>query len=160
MISTSIESDGEAASYDPGAKSFHWVTVALLGSQFILGWIMPGMRNVTQPAGLISLHFSLGIVILGITAARILWRFRRRHACPRCEPAAMAASSRADLAHGPLWIAVCADLQRLGLRLKSWHRCDVFWPRGSTGHLCQGIGDRTSDRQPAFTPHLDPARRP
>ena len=67
--------DSRAAEYDPAAKSFHWVTVALLGSQFVVGWIMPGMRHITQPVGLVSLHFSLGIVILGITAARVLWRF-------------------------------------------------------------------------------------
>jgi cytochrome b561 len=62
-----------AAEYGPVAKSFHWVTVALLSLQFILGWIMPGMRHVTQPAGLVSLHFSLGIVILAVTTARVLW---------------------------------------------------------------------------------------
>ena len=71
---TSIQAVAQAAGYDPGAKSFHWVTVALLGSQFIIGWIMPSMRNVTQPAGLITLHFSLGIVILAITAMRVFWR--------------------------------------------------------------------------------------
>ena len=31
------------------------------------------MRNVTQPGGQVSLHFSLGVLILGITAARVLW---------------------------------------------------------------------------------------
>jgi cytochrome b561 len=64
----------QAAEYDTGAKSFHWLTVVLLGSQFIIGWIMPGVRHDTQPQGLISLHFSMGIVILAVTAARLLWR--------------------------------------------------------------------------------------
>jgi cytochrome b561 len=63
-----------AAEYNAGAKSFHWVTAGLVGTQFIIGWIMPGVAQVTQPAGLISLHFSLGIVILAVTVARVLWR--------------------------------------------------------------------------------------
>jgi cytochrome b561 len=65
----------QAAEYGTGAKSFHWVTAALLGAQFVIGWIMPSVRHITQPEGLISLHFSLGIVILAVTAARLLWRF-------------------------------------------------------------------------------------
>ncbi len=64
----------QAAQYGTAARSFHWVTAALLGAQFAIGWIMPGMRYITQPEGLISLHFSLGIVILAVTAARLLWR--------------------------------------------------------------------------------------
>jgi len=64
----------QAADYNAGAKSFHWLTVALLGSQFIIGWIMPGVRHNTPPVSLISLHFSLGLVILAVTAARLLWR--------------------------------------------------------------------------------------
>ena len=63
-----------AAEYDPGAKSFHWVTAALLATQFTIGWIMPELRHVTVPEGLISLHFSLGMVILAVAVARLLWR--------------------------------------------------------------------------------------
>lgn len=63
------------AEYDSGAKSFHWLTAALIGTQFIIGLIMPGMHGVTTVAGLISLHFSLGVVILAVMAARLLWRF-------------------------------------------------------------------------------------
>lgn len=63
------------AEYGTGAKSFHWLTAALLSTQFTLGWVMPGIRHITQPEGLISLHFSLGMVILAVTAVRMLWRF-------------------------------------------------------------------------------------
>ena len=61
--------------YDAAAKSFHWLTALLIGAQFIIGLIMPGMHGVTTVAGLISLHFSLGAVILVVMAARLLWRF-------------------------------------------------------------------------------------
>jgi len=64
----------QGAEYGAGAKSFHWVTVALVGTQFIIGWIMPGVGRVTQPAQLVSLHFSLGVTILGVMLARVLWR--------------------------------------------------------------------------------------
>ena len=60
--------------YGSAAKSFHWVTVALVGAQFTIGWIMPGLSHITQPEGLVSLHFSLGIAVLTVTAARLLWR--------------------------------------------------------------------------------------
>jgi len=50
------------------------MTAALLGSQFIIGWIMPGVGRITQPQGLISLHFSLGLIIQAVTATRLLWR--------------------------------------------------------------------------------------
>ena len=63
-----------ALEYGAGAKSFHWLTAALLGTQFIIGWLMPELHRVTQPEGLISLHFSLGIVVLAVLAARFLWR--------------------------------------------------------------------------------------
>jgi cytochrome b561 len=66
-----MERSGE---YGTVAKSFHWVTAALVGAQFIVGWIMPGLRHITRPEGLISLHFSLGVAILAVTAARLLWR--------------------------------------------------------------------------------------
>ena len=64
----------QGAQYGSAAKSFHWVTVAPLGAQFTIGWIMPSLRHITQPEGLVSLHFSLGIAILAVTAARLLWR--------------------------------------------------------------------------------------
>jgi cytochrome b561 len=64
----------QTAEYGTSAKSFHWLTAGLLGSQFVIGWIMPGVRNIAQPEGLISLHFSLGMTILALTAARLLWR--------------------------------------------------------------------------------------
>jgi cytochrome b561 len=70
---TPIQAEAQTAGYDPAAKSFHWVSVALVGAQFTIGWILPNMRNVTQPGGLVSLHFSLGVLILGMTAARVLW---------------------------------------------------------------------------------------
>ena len=64
----------QATEYDTGAKSLHWVTAALLATQFTIGWIMPNVHRVTQPEGLISLHFSVGVVILAVMAVRLLWR--------------------------------------------------------------------------------------
>ncbi len=61
--------------YGTDAKSFHWMTAALIGAQFVIGWIMPGLRHMTQPEGLVSLHLSLGATILAITIARLAWRW-------------------------------------------------------------------------------------
>jgi cytochrome b561 len=69
-----IQPGAQTGEYDSGAKSLHWTTVVLLGAQFTIGWIMPGVHKLTQPGVLVRLHFSLGVLILGITAARLLWR--------------------------------------------------------------------------------------
>ena len=44
--------------YGPGAKSLHWLVVALLLVQFAIAWTMPGIRRGTCPDGLIGLHRS------------------------------------------------------------------------------------------------------
>ena len=62
-----------ATEYDAKAKSFHWVTAALFGAQFIIGLIMPSVRHFPTDA-LVSLHFSLGVLILAVMATRLVYR--------------------------------------------------------------------------------------
>ena len=47
-----------ATGYTGTAKSLHWLIVALLIVQFIVGWTMPAIHRDTQPETLINLHFS------------------------------------------------------------------------------------------------------
>lgn len=64
--------------YSPGygalAKSFHWLIVLLLAAQFAIGWSMPHIGPRTQPETLINLHFSMGVLILLVVLARLVWR--------------------------------------------------------------------------------------
>lgn len=56
------------------AKIFHWLTVALLIVQYTIGWLMPDVKRGTQPIGLISLHLSVGSLIVLLVLARLVWR--------------------------------------------------------------------------------------
>lgn len=60
--------------YGPTAKVFHWVIVALLAVQLPLGWLMPDIRRGTQPGSAMTLHISIGILVLTLIVLRFLWR--------------------------------------------------------------------------------------
>lgn len=67
----------EAPGYGAIAKTLHWLIVALLISQYALGWIMPHVRRNTLPVGLIFWHVSIGMLILVVLALRLVWRLAR-----------------------------------------------------------------------------------
>jgi cytochrome b561 len=62
------------AGYTTTAKSLHWLIVALLIAQFTVAWTMPHIGRDTPVTTLISLHFTLGIVILAVAIVRLAWR--------------------------------------------------------------------------------------
>jgi cytochrome b561 len=61
--------------YDPLAKILHWSIFVLLAVQYAVAWIMPEIHRDTRPETLISLHLSLGALILLIMLLRLGWRF-------------------------------------------------------------------------------------
>ncbi len=63
-----------APGYDAVAKLLHWLIVALLVAQFLIAWTMPDIRRGTKPEGLISLHLSVGLLILFIVVIKTLWQ--------------------------------------------------------------------------------------
>ena len=63
-----------AAGYTGTAKLLHWLILALLVVQFVIGWAMPHMRRDTQPDTLINLHFSFGVLVLLVAVVRMAWR--------------------------------------------------------------------------------------
>jgi len=60
--------------YTGTAKALHWTIVALLIGQFIFAWTMPHVGRNTPVTTLISLHFTIGIVILAVAVVRLAWR--------------------------------------------------------------------------------------
>ncbi len=66
------------ASYDPVARSLHWLTVLLVLAEYIVGSLMPRIRLGTPFVLLIQLHFALGSGLLLVVLARILWRLTHR----------------------------------------------------------------------------------
>jgi len=64
----------EQLHYGTTAKVFHWLIVALLAIQLPLGWLMPGIRRGMTPGTAMTLHVSIGILVLVLIVLRFIWR--------------------------------------------------------------------------------------
>ena len=60
--------------YDATAKVLHWLVVALLLAQYLIGWLMPDIHRGMKPGDAMTYHISVGIVILLLIVARLAWR--------------------------------------------------------------------------------------
>jgi cytochrome b561 len=60
--------------YTRTAIVLHWLVLVLLVAQYIVGWTMPHIGRNTPVTTLISLHFSIGVLILGVIVVRLIWR--------------------------------------------------------------------------------------
>jgi cytochrome b561 len=56
------------------AQLLHWLVVALLITQYTLGWIAADLPLSMQKLVLLSRHKSFGMLILGLAILRLLWR--------------------------------------------------------------------------------------
>ncbi len=84
----------------------HWSIAALIVLNIAVGFVMEGLAPALKTPAL-ALHFSSGITVLALTAARILWRSTHR---PPPWPENMRAWERtaAHSAHGLLYILMIA----------------------------------------------------
>jgi cytochrome b561 len=71
-----------ARTYTGTAKTLHWLIVAMLIAQFIFAWTMPEIRRDTPVTTLISLHFTVGILILAVAIVRLTWRLTHGEPAP------------------------------------------------------------------------------
>ncbi len=62
-----------APGYGSTAKILHWLVVALLIVQYLIGWLMPDV-HAGPPGTAMILHISFGILIFGLIAFRLVWR--------------------------------------------------------------------------------------
>lgn len=60
--------------YTRAAKALHWTIVLLVAVQFVTALAMPDIGPHTQPDTWIGLHFSIGVLILAVMAARLVHR--------------------------------------------------------------------------------------
>jgi cytochrome b561 len=61
--------------YTATAQALHWVTAVLMFTVLPLAWVMVGMKDTSPSRGLLfTLHKSVGLTILALVAARLLWR--------------------------------------------------------------------------------------
>lgn len=68
----------ETQTYDPVARFLHWLIVALIALQFVVGWRMPDVHRDTQPVGLIAWHLGVGATLIAAIVVRIVWRITHR----------------------------------------------------------------------------------
>jgi cytochrome b561 len=64
--------------YDGTAKVLHWLVVALLLAQYLIGWLMPDIHRGMKPGDAMTWHISVGIVILALIVVRLVWRLTHR----------------------------------------------------------------------------------
>jgi cytochrome b561 len=110
--------------YTATAKVLHWLILALLIVQFIVGWTMPHIGRNTQPGTLINLHFSVGILILAVAVVRLIWHLVH----PEPEPAAGVPpwqTATARLVHWLLYVLLFA-VPMLGWANASWRGFPVI----------------------------------
>lgn len=70
------DSRSESEGYGRTARRLHWLVVALLAVQFLSAWLLPHIKMDTPVDTVIGLHFSLGLVIAVVMAARLVHRWR------------------------------------------------------------------------------------
>jgi cytochrome b561 len=64
--------------YGVTAKVLHWLVVALLLAQYLIGWLMPDIHRGMQPGDAMTWHVSVGMVILALIVLRLIWRLTHR----------------------------------------------------------------------------------
>jgi cytochrome b561 len=60
--------------YGTTAKVLHWLVVALLLAQYMIGWLMPDIHRGMKPGDAMTWHISIGIVIFALILLRLVWR--------------------------------------------------------------------------------------
>lgn len=60
--------------YGTTAKIFHWLIVALLLVQYLIGWLMPDIHRGMKPGAQMVFHISVGMTILVLIVLRLAWR--------------------------------------------------------------------------------------
>jgi cytochrome b561 len=91
--------------YDTPAKVFHWLLVALLLVQYLIGWLMPDV-HAGPPGAPMTFHVSFGIAILTLIVLRFAWRLTHRVASDSSLPPWQRLSSEA--VHWALYALVLA----------------------------------------------------
>lgn len=92
--------------YGTTAKILHWSIVALLVTQYPIGWLMPDIHRGQQPGAGMTFHVSIGIVVLFLIVVRFGWRLTHPVAPESSLPAWQRLSS--ELVHWMLYIFVLA----------------------------------------------------
>nr|WP_201695213.1 cytochrome b [Paraburkholderia hiiakae] len=92
--------------YDLVARLLHWLVVALVAAQFVIGWTMPDVHRDTRPVGEIAWHLGVGTALLAAMACRLVWRATHRPPPDNQAPLMRAVAALTHLGLYALLIAV------------------------------------------------------
>ena len=73
-----VQQSSPSASYDPMARTLHWLTVLLVATEYAVGVAMPHIHRHTPVGALIAVHLALGSGILLLVVLRVAWRLTHR----------------------------------------------------------------------------------
>jgi cytochrome b561 len=90
--------------YSAVAILLHWVIAATLTLQIFLGWRLEGEEAFVR-SGLLRVHKSIGISILALTLARLLWRVWKRPP-PRSNPLKPVEQTLAKWVHAGFYVVL------------------------------------------------------
>lgn len=62
--------------YTLTAQALHWLTVALILAILPVAWVMVSLPKGPSQSWMLVVHRSLGVTILAVVAARLIWRAR------------------------------------------------------------------------------------
>ncbi len=99
--------------YGSVSRGFHWLTAALVIGLLVLGLLLEEMARGAFKLKMINLHKSVGVLVLLLTLARILWHFYSK------KPALIATLKKwekvlSHTLHGLLYLAL------IGMPMSGW----------------------------------------
>jgi cytochrome b561 len=110
--------------YGTTAKIFHWLIVALLVAQYLIGWFMPDIHGHMKPGAAMTWHISIGTTILGLMLLRLAWRLTHPVAPEISLPAYQRITSKA--VHWLLYVLVLLTTLS-GWLFASAHGWQIAW---------------------------------
>jgi superoxide oxidase len=102
--------------YDPVSRFFHWSVLSAVIAAYAIGLYREGLPKDDFRAYLMSLHMSVGLLVMGLTVARIGWRSFVSAPPPAATSPVLKLAARAG--HLALYVALAA-VPLIGL-LAAW----------------------------------------
>ncbi len=102
----------QAQKYGAPARLFHWLTVFLVAAMFTTVWVAEDASDDLRGL-LMGMHKSFGIIVLGLTLLRVLWRVLAPKVAASAGGTPLMAKGAAAV-HGLLYLAL------IGIPLSGW----------------------------------------
>ncbi len=113
----------QARSYDARTILFHWLTLGLIASQWVLAQVIDYFAEGAPRVAARSTHIVLGVVILAVVAGRVIWRATRGRRLPAADRGPLHVVAKAT--HWGMYALISVALL-LGL-LTAWTQGDSIY---------------------------------